>query len=107
MIRIEVNRKKDGSPISLVSKGHAGYSEEGSDIYCAAVSALLINMANSIETFTDDPFSEEEGDGYLKLEFPDGAGKDTKLLFNSLLLGLKQIEETCNRKYLTLTIREV
>ena len=31
----------------LMSKGHAGYAEEGQDIVCAAVSALVINTVNS------------------------------------------------------------
>ena len=37
--------------------GHAGYSEAGSDIVCAAVSALVINAVNSIEKFTEDETS--------------------------------------------------
>ena len=35
-------------------KGHAGYDEYGKDIVCAAVSVLTVNMANSVEKFTDD-----------------------------------------------------
>ena len=37
-------------------KGHAGYDEYGKDIVCAAVSVLTVNMANSVEKFTDDSF---------------------------------------------------
>ena len=107
MIRISVVRKKNGSPVSLVCKGHADYSEEGSDIYCSAVSALVINAVNSIEKFTDDAFDEEDSEGYLKVEFPENVSGETRLLFESLLLGLNQIEMTCNGKYLSLTIREV
>ena len=32
--------------------GHAGYAEEGEDIVCAAISALVINTINSLEMFT-------------------------------------------------------
>ncbi|MFQ8841000.1 MAG: ribosomal-processing cysteine protease Prp [Clostridium fessum] len=36
--------------------GHAGYDEYGKTIVCAAVSVLTVNMANSVEKFTDDQF---------------------------------------------------
>ena len=47
MITIKVS-KKNGSYVDFVSKGHAGYAEEGYDIVCAAVSVLIINTVNSI-----------------------------------------------------------
>ena len=67
----------------------------------------MINAVNSIEKFTDDAFDEEDSEGYLKVEFPEDVSDETRLLFESLLLGLNQIEMTCNGKYLSLTIREV
>ena len=53
MITITV-KKRNGNYLEFVSKGHAGYAEEGQDIVCAAVSVLVINTVNSLETFTDD-----------------------------------------------------
>ena len=62
-------------------KGHAGYDEYGKDIVCAAVSVLTVNMANSVEKFTDDSFkgSVDEKTGqfiyrYCKcgIKTPDG-----------------------------------
>ena len=48
--------------------GHAGYAEEGYDIICAAVSVLVVNAVNSIETFTDDTFADaDEDDGIVEL----------------------------------------
>ena len=45
--------------------------EYGKDIVCAAVSALTVNMANSVETFTDDGFegSVDEEDRSVYLSF--------------------------------------
>ena len=53
MINITV-KKRNGSYLDFLSKGHAGYAEEGQDIVCAAVSALIITTVNSLEKFTDE-----------------------------------------------------
>ena len=50
----------------IVIEGHAGYAEEGEDIICAAVSARAINLYNSVETFTEDPFEADSGKQYCK-----------------------------------------
>ena len=34
-------------------EGHAGYSEAGTDIVCAAVSVLVINTINAVEMYTE------------------------------------------------------
>ena len=47
MITITV-KKRNGNYLEFVSKGHAGYAEEGQDIVCAAVSVLVINTVNSL-----------------------------------------------------------
>ena len=52
MINITV-KKRNGSYLDFLSRGHAGYAEEGQDIVCAAVSALIITTVNSLEKFTD------------------------------------------------------
>ncbi len=74
--------------------GHADYAEEGSDIVCAAVSALVINCINSVEMLTGDMSSctaEEEGAKIsFRLEGETTAG--TQLLLQSLALGLEEME---------------
>ncbi|MGI6010337.1 MAG: ribosomal-processing cysteine protease Prp [Ruminococcus sp.] len=98
---------KCGDYVGIESKGHAGYGEEGSDIVCAAVSALMINTVNSIEKFTEDDFSGEQGDGFLSLRFTDTVSEKTKLLMDSLILGLKTIQENYGRNFLEITSEEV
>ena len=39
-------------------KGHSGYAQEGEDIVCAAVSALVIHTVNSLDRFTKDSVKE-------------------------------------------------
>ncbi len=76
MIRITVTQK-DGAYVSVESEGHADYAEEGQDIICSAVSALIVNAVNSIETFTEDRILCESDDGYVYFSLPDGHGEKT------------------------------
>ena len=106
MITITVKKRK-GYYRDFESKGHAGYAEEGSDIICAAVSALIINAVNSLEKFTEDAFDVQEKDGYVRLHFPEVLSAEGTLLMDSLVLGLTEIENSYKNQYLTVKIREV
>ena len=90
-------------------KGHAGFAKIGKDIVCAAVSAIVINTANSIEKFTSDQFSIDEGKngGYLKMSFQEENSSELKLLLDSMCLGLEKIQEQYGSKYIELFYKEV
>ena len=75
MITVTICQSSEGEITGFSIQGHAGYAERGSDIVCAAVSVLAQNTVNSIEQFTQDSFSA------------------SKLLLDSLILGLQGIEE--------------
>ena len=64
MINITV-KKRNGSYLDFLSRGHAGYAEEGQDIVCAAVSALIITTVNSLEEFTEEQIEAEADEGYV------------------------------------------
>ena len=106
MITITV-KKRDGSYLDFVSKGHAGYAEEGQDIVCAAVSALIITTVNSLEKFTDDKFDVQEKDGFVSIHFRNDLSERGMLLMDSLLLGLTEIAGSYNNRYLTVKVKEV
>ena len=106
MITITV-KKRNGNYLEFVQKGHAGYAEEGQDIVCAAVSVLVINTVNSLEAFTDDQFEVQEGDGYVSFHFTTPVSEKGKLLMDSLILGLTEIEHSYNNRYLTVKVKEV
>lgn len=109
MIAIRFERK-GGKIFFFESKGHAGFAEEGEDIVCAAVSALSINAVNSLQAFTDDSFTVDQGDGYLAIRFDDAGlsepSHEACLLMESLALGLQSIEESYGRQYLNVTFEE-
>ena len=96
MIQVTVH-KKNQRIVSFEMTGHANYSEHGSDIVCAGVSALAI--VNSIEKLAGyQPIVEvdEVEGGYLYMEVVEDLTKDqehtTQILLNSLLLGLEDIQ---------------
>lgn len=99
MIRVTFH-KKDHELVSFEMTGHAGFSEHGSDIVCAGVSALAITTVNSIEKLAGYrpivDVDEVEG-GYLYVEVVRDVTKVqaqiTQILLNSLLLGLEGIQE--------------
>ena len=94
---------------SVTCAGHALYDEPGSDIICAAVSALMINTANSIEQFTEDALVIEEGGdegGYLMLRLDGEISGSSALLLKSLMLGLHSIKETYGEEFLQITQQE-
>ena len=68
---------------------------------CAAVSALVLNMANSVETFTDDHFEGSVGEdgGSFSFSFPDKISSESQLLMKSLILGLENIRMNMEQIY--------
>ena len=87
--------------------GHAGYAEEGSDIICAAVSVLVVNAVNSIETFTDDKFAAREDHGIVELILEGSVSDKTTLLLDSMILGLRDIQTQYGNEFIRLKIEEV
>ena len=89
--------------------GHAGFAESGQDIICSAISILIINTINSIESFTEDFFSyeEDEDQGYMRFSLDETCSAATQLLLKSMVLGLSEIQKQHKSKYLKLKFEEV
>ncbi len=92
--------------------GHAGMADnpqEGQELVCAAVSAMTINMANSVEQFTEDSFEVDQDDqtGMFEFRFTSEISSESKLLMNSLIFGLQDIEESYGEPYIKIRFKEV
>ena len=109
MIQVDVYSDSEGRTTGVEVNGHAGYDEYGKDIVCAAVSVLTVNMANSVEKFTDDSFkgSVDEKTGRFIFHFTGDVSAESKLLMDSLILGLTDIAESYGDKYIKIRFREV
>lgn len=96
---------RNGKYKGLEVSGHADFAKEGKDIVCAAVSALTLNLANSIECFCDDNFAVDSSDGFFKLILNDRSDK-SGLLLDACILGLIDIGEEYN-DYIEINLQEV
>jgi hypothetical protein len=92
MIVVTIYKDQEGF-IGFEAEGHAEYAESGTDIICAAVSVLMTNTVNSIEMLTSDKVVYADDDGFLTCRFPCGLSAEGKLLVDSMVLGLRQVEE--------------
>ena len=82
MTNITFHTTKTGDYRGFTCEGHAGYADYGQDIVCASISVLVINTINSLED-------------------------TSKVLMDSLVLGLTQIEKQYGKKHCKLTFEEV
>ena len=109
MTKITIFRNRDQVFTGFDCLGHAGYAEEGEDIVCAGISALVINTINSLGVYTKEKFStdSDEETGMISLRFDRPADHDADLLMKSLVLGLQGIQNTYGNDYIILTFKEV
>ena len=110
MIRITVYKTKSGEYRKFICDGHAGYADYGKDIVCAAVSALVINTINSLEEIAGEPIQVEadESSGRISCFFSQlQLRESSRVLMDSLTLGLGRIEAQYGRKHCKLTFEEV
>ena len=104
MINVSIFKNAENLITGFKLSGHADYSEYGSDIVCAAVSALVINTINSIDHFTSDKFSlkQDENKGFIEFHVISEISGNTNLLLSSLALGLQGVAEEYTDKYIRL-----
>ena len=109
MTKITIYRNENREVERFTCTGHAGYGEYGTDIVCASISVLVINTINSIETFTSVAYTceadEETGD--IDFQFTEDISPDALLLIESMILGLKEIQNDYGKKFLILDFKEV
>lgn len=99
---------KNGQYFGFSVSGHADYDDAGKDIVCSAVSALVINTVNSLETFTSDSVvTRSDDDGNVKLKIRGGISPESELLIKSLRLGLTSIYKEYGEDVIAVYFREV
>lgn len=98
MITISVYRNGEGNIDKFVVKGHANVADSGEDIVCAAVSVLTQTTVLSLCEIANIAINYKIKSGYLKCNLPSDLTEkeryDTKLLINTMFLGLKNIRES-------------
>ncbi|MGX7030877.1 ribosomal-processing cysteine protease Prp [Vagococcus zengguangii] len=105
MIKGTFKRNKENQAIEAFEiSGHAGSGPYGSDIVCAAVSALTFSTVNGIAKLSQvEPLVDMDNDneGYLyvtlKEDLSDKELEISQLLLENLLLGLQDIQNEYNQ----------
>jgi uncharacterized protein YsxB (DUF464 family) len=94
MTEIEIYRDADGRITAFRSRGHAEYEDEGKDIICAGVSALVQTAVLGLEEYLKlSPYVEQEkGRLYCKLERDIFLNRETDAILHTMVLGLKALE---------------
>ena len=109
MTIVTMYRDKEEHYTGFKVSGHSGYADSGSDIICAAISVLTTTTVNSIESIVGDAceYQVKEDRGYLRFSLKGDSSEDSQLLIKSMVLGLSQLQQSCNSKYLKLIYKEV
>ena len=106
MTSITFKLDKDNFYKGFICEGHAGYADAGEDIVCAGISTLTFTFINSVDELLDMEIvvDADSDNGFMDVSVTDYKDSSVQLLFRSMVLGLKSIEDDYS-KYLKLTNR--
>jgi len=109
MISVVINKNRNNEYVGFSCKGHAGFDDAGKDVVCAAVSMLVINTINSIETLTNCKFdaSSDSKKGIIEIAFKDTVSKEAALLLDAMVLGIDTVSKEYGKSYVKLNFKEV
>ena len=102
-IAVAFFRRPDGALTGYRVQGHAGYAEAGSDIVCAAVSALTQSTLNGLQSVLKVPVMFDIDDqaalleARLTPEATEAQVAQAQILLRTLLEGLQAIERSYPR----------
>lgn len=97
MTTIVIFKSKD-SYKGFSCSGHAEFASSGNDIVCASISVLVINTLNAIEKLANEKADVTAKDGVIECHFLNEINDKTKLLMDTMLLGLKDIEKNYGKQ---------
>ncbi len=86
--------------------GHSDFSEQGSDIVCAAVSSAAYMTANTITDVQELDCIVTVNDGFMKLKFSKAEARSAQVILNGLLLHLNALSQEYS-DFIDLKISEV
>ena len=86
--------------------GHSGFSEEGSDIVCAAVSSAVYLAANTITEILHINADVTENDGFMSLSLSKREAVNSAVVLDGLRLHLTALSEQYT-KYIKVKNSEV
>lgn len=108
MIKVTLFRQPDDFIQKFTVSGHSGYAPEGSDIICAAVSALAQTTIGALEDLTrlsvEYQISDKDAHLECKLvsskEFDIDDLKNASTITKTFEIGCRQIMDSYGKKYI-------
>jgi len=85
MITINIKRNDRNEIVSFMLNGHAGYAEKGSDIVCAAVSAIANMVLIGFDELKLTPKCDIADNGFLSCEIPQDLENENSIKLQFLL----------------------
>ena len=109
MTHVSIIKTRNGEYKGFNCIGHSGYADAGEDIVCAAISVLVINTINSLEQLAGEKFKlvTNEEEGLIDCRFEKNINEKSKLLLDSMVLGLGEIKKQYGKTFIDLTFEEV
>lgn len=94
MTSVEIVRDAEGKICEFRSRGHTGYAEEGRDLVCAGVSAIVQTAVLGLEEYLKLKPKVEQEKGYLscQLERDIFLNREIDAILETMVLGLRAIE---------------
>lgn len=104
MITAIMHRNSQGAVTGFEISGHAGYADAGSDIICAAVSAIAYTAIGyfSEKWYGGKAPEYSERDGFLQFWVPECAERSSAAdaVMEAVAIGFKQVELSYGAKYI-------
>ena len=109
MTHVSIIKTRNGEYKGFNCIGHSGYADAGEDIVCAAISVLVINTINSLDRLAGEKFKlvTNEEEGLIDCRFEKNINEKSKLLLDSMVLGLGEIKKQYGKTFIDLTFEEV
>ena len=109
MTKVTIYKNLENECVGFQVFGHAGYAERGEDIVCAAISVLVINTINSLDQLASQKIKlvTNEEEGLIDCRIDGQINEKSKLLLDSMVLGLREIKKQYGKTFIDLTFEEV
>ena len=112
MTNVVIKKTRHGEYLGFTCLGHAGHAQAANtdrDVVCAAISVLVINTLNALDTLTEVKMqvTSDEKEGLITCQFEDSLDKQAKVLMDAMVLGLKSISKEYGTRFCKLNFEEV
>lgn len=93
MVTASIFTQPDGKIYGFSIDGHANTAPHGQDIYCAGVSTLSQSAYICIQQYLKRDIIGDASSGRLMLKLKNPADDITEAVFQTMLIGLREIEK--------------